>query len=264
MSAGGSFAGTVSQAFAAQSTVIYGATSQPNLVATTEIPIQFCLMENDAILDPGDDELAASYSQQLNDRGICSSYYLHSGYAFYPAYFQRVGLTAEASMAIFQDLQTNEWINDASYFVGTVAELQVAFQLAPAQWPSLLSLSTMERAAVGNLLAVAGAEHQFFAAHNQRTISFLLDACAGGPSSTPTNLEISLNGRLYPNPSGGEIWLDTGAEVVGYQIFDSRGRLRKAGEYRRGERLTLDWSSGLYFFVIEQPEGTTYLRFILD
>ncbi|MEN0047646.1 MAG: hypothetical protein AAF806_11360 [Bacteroidota bacterium] len=173
MSNGGSFSGTFSFFFDAKTSVIYQAGSQQFIAKNTNAATLFCMMPNDDIIQTDGNEDALAHHNILKTRGIRSEYFMNVPYPVYSAYFQRVGIDAVISEAIFEELKTNQVIDNQNFLQFSLEELQEQIQRNPSSWSVLSGLSTRNLIDAVGLLDVAYGGHQFYSNHNKRTINFL-------------------------------------------------------------------------------------------
>lgn len=252
MSNGGSFSGTFSLAFDTQASAVYCASSQTAIANNTDAALLFCLMPNDATIgEEGNTDALANHERLLN-RGGCSRYFMNSAMPIYPAIFERVGLAANTSEAIFEELQNNDFLGDNNYLLLAADALQAHVQQTPQAWPTLSGIPGRAKIDVANLINMATGEHVYYASHNQRTLTFLTDLCdiTTATEEVPDKLAHTL--RAFPNPTTGEITMEGLDGVFPYRIFNAAGQQLGSGVSINNQRLALPEKPGAYLIQVEK------------
>ena len=73
--------------------------------------------------------------------------------------------------------------------------------------------------------------------------------------------------RIYPNPSGSELFVNLGTPLDDFtvRLFDSRGSLVFSNSYESAPEFTIDlgkFNSGIYLIKITQKDGSIVRTFI--
>ncbi|MEM9887515.1 MAG: T9SS type A sorting domain-containing protein [Bacteroidota bacterium] len=252
MSSGGSFSGAFSITFETVASAIYCATSQLGVAQSTESNLQWCLMPNDPVMGLNGIETVKSYAEILKDRRLCSNVFVNRLFPIYPALFQRAGLSATASAAVFEELVRNGFTDDDYIIQAPVEELLSRIQSRPNDWQVLRSLPISMLNGIGSLLSVAYGEHQFFANHNLRTIRFFNHACLA-TSIPPILKRFSKNRHLkiHPNPSSGQIELVDLENPFNWTLYSIDGTPIRSEQGWRDRYITLAVEAGLYLLAVE-------------
>ncbi|MEM8585220.1 MAG: T9SS type A sorting domain-containing protein [Bacteroidota bacterium] len=261
MSSGGSFSAAFSVAFATQASAIYCASSQALVAETTNANLNWCLMPNDLVLEPGAAQNAFQNHQTLLDRGLCSDYFVNRPFPIYPELLQRASLDEATSAAAFQELVDNGFTDSDFILNAPVDDIAADLQASPENWPVLLSLELSQIGLVRNQLSIFYGEHNFFSNHNQRTIQFFNDACSLTSSEEPDRAA-SFHLELYPNPTADYVWLSNISGPYDWAIYDMAGRLLSQERSSSDYRIAIPFQPGLYVLKV-YAEGQLFTECVL-
>lgn len=130
---------------------------------TTTVPTIWCLADHDPIIDR---EEAFDQYQQLIERGVDVSFYVHPQTPLYPLYFvNNEGVDEDASLQLFSDLQSQGYL-DENYFLLDNPRI--------SRWEKHIGLDYSEtvRRHIQDSLFVAYAEHAFYSDCDHRVLKF--------------------------------------------------------------------------------------------
>ncbi len=180
MSNGGFFSSALSSIYKYKAGVNYCSQSSSNLMQTTTIPTQFCMMQNDdnSEVGPAGNAAALSYSNAMNTRGVCSKYFLNVRSPIYTERFARNGtISASQSVAIFNELKSKGYIDSKSYFIGYSDAFLAAFQANKPSFPVINSLTLSQQQVVLEQINLSVTDHHMYSDFNRATLKFLNTQC---------------------------------------------------------------------------------------
>jgi len=165
--------------------ILYLTTGVDTLAVTSKVPQFFALATNDDNLGPTGLSDAQNNSQLLGGRGIATGIYNNPVSPVLAGRFRALSLTnptftAADAQAIWSALKTAGFIDENNYVkaVPTAAALTAAL---PATYQNRSS-------EVSALLAVSGAEREFFSDANARVLAFMGQRVTNAPTPTPGRL----------------------------------------------------------------------------
>jgi hypothetical protein len=180
MSDGGFYSAALSYIYNFKAGVQYCAQGSPNLVQTTTIPTQFCMMRNDDNESVGaaGDAAALSNSNSMNARGVCSKFYINERSPLYPQRFARSGaISSTQGSDIFNELKSRGYIDNKNYFIGSSDTLISDIQNNPANFPVIKSLTLIQIQFMLEQINIAIADHHIYSDYNRATVHFLNSQC---------------------------------------------------------------------------------------
>lgn len=198
---------------------------------------------NPGVGEPGN-ELARIYQMNYKDRGVCTSLHEFQDNPLFPERFDRSSLISETlSKAIFNEIKSNNILDNNNYFIPFSDELEQIVLSNPAKFPVIRALTPAQLRDVQNQVQVTNAEHNFKADINGMSVKFIEEICG-----TTTDLqEVEHGGNtsyMMPNPASDIIYLSAPGP---WQVFNTWGRLMSAGN---GSEIPVDTlTSGLYMVV---------------
>lgn len=180
MSDGGFFSATLSYLYHFKAGVQYCAQGSPGVMQITTIPTQFCMMANDnnpSVGTAGNAEALSNFNS-LNQRGICSKYFINQRSPIYPERFARSGaISTTQSVSIFNELKSKGYIDDHNYYIGYSDVFQNAFQSNPASFPVINSLTPGQQLFVLEQINTSVADHLIYSDYDKATVRFLNNQC---------------------------------------------------------------------------------------
>jgi dienelactone hydrolase len=180
MSNGGNFSASLGTIYHFKAAVSYCAPAGGPIAQTSTTPIQFCMAryDNNENVGPAGNANALANSQTLSGRGICSKYLINEHSPLYPERFARRGdISIAQSAAVFNELKSKGFLDSRNYFIGYSPDLVTAYQANPASFPSLNSLTILQRYYVTQEIDLAVADHQMYSDYNRATLKFLNTQC---------------------------------------------------------------------------------------
>lgn len=181
MSNGGAFSTVLAMMNDFRAAVSYCAPSGARLAALTSVPVLFCMAGHDAnpaVGAKGNAE-ALSNSQVIAGRGICSRYLVKPASPLYAERFARSGeITLKQSLAIFNELKANGYLDDRNYIKGDAASVTEAMNSRAGLFPSLRGLTPALRHFVNDQILLSASDHKMFSDFTAATIRFLRSQCA--------------------------------------------------------------------------------------
>ena len=180
MSDGGAFSAALSYIYSYSAGISYCAPTSTVVTNSSTTPLQFCMAkyDNNAEVGATGDATAQTNSNALLARNICSAYLLHDHSRVYPQRFSRWnGISTGLSASIFNELQSNHWMDSRNYLVAASDTITAHASSNPSAYPVISSLNAGQLNFVSNELDIMYAAHQFFSDYNKTTIHFLQSPC---------------------------------------------------------------------------------------
>jgi hypothetical protein len=180
MSNGGAFSSALSYLYKFKSGVAYCAQGYNLVFNNSTVPFQFCMakFDNNSEVGPAGDSLAQVYSTQLTNRGVCSKYFLHDRSPVYPERFARdSAISLSVSLALFNDLKNNHWLDGKNRLMATSDSITVAFAANPSLYPTYNGLNVLLKQYVADQIDAMYAAHKYFSDLDKTTIHFLDAQC---------------------------------------------------------------------------------------
>ncbi len=254
---GGSFSGNFSYFFNCKAAAIYIASSQSSLVSVSNVPFYFAVMPNDEMIGSSGNSQALDNHNILLSRGICTEYYMNEQMPLYPEYFMRSsGITLSESIAIYNDLVSNQCLNNKKYLIVSPSTIQAMVMDNPSKWKSLTALSNAKRNQVLSLLSVAYGGHEIFSNHCARTIDFFDNLCTATSLSDISNIE---GLHVYPNPSQSLLFIKTdNNHALRYQITNSIGQIILQDKLIGNNIDISGLPTGIYFIQWKDEKGQLF------
>lgn len=180
MSNGGFFSAAIASVYNYKTSVQYCSQGPAILMQNTTIPTQFCMAANDnnpSIGAAGNAD-ALSYSKALNNRGVCSKYFINPRSPIYPERFSRTGaMSTSQSISVFNELKSKGFIDSRNYFIGYSDNFLSAFTANQAGFPVVKALTADQKLAVLEQINLSVADHHIFSDLNRATLKFLNNQC---------------------------------------------------------------------------------------
>ncbi|MGH2566419.1 MAG: hypothetical protein ACRDE5_18010, partial [Ginsengibacter sp.] len=180
MSDGGFFSAALSYIYNFKASVQYCAQGGSNIMQITAIPTQFCMAANDnnESIGAAGNAAALSYFTALNNRGVCSKYYINQRSPIYPERFATDGdISTSQSVAIFNELKSKGFIDNKNYFIGYSDSFISAYQSNPPGFPVINSLTLSQIQTVTAQINIAVADHHIYSDYDRATLKFLNTQC---------------------------------------------------------------------------------------
>ena len=264
MSAGAAYSATLSPIYRFKAGVNYCAPSANLTIALTQTPTMFnmALYDMNENVGPQGNADALQNFQTLQTRGICSRFSAHDRTPLYAERFSRRGdLSVALSTTVFNELKTTGFL-DVKNYAKTPSDSLIAHLLAtPSVYPTLVSLTAIQRAFVFSQIDVSFADHQFYSDYNKRTLRFLKNQCA---PTTPT-IEILENQplRISPNPTADFIRFEVKtSELADISFVDLAGKQVFYSEKNTadGEQIYVGHlPNGLYLVRVRLANGAVWI-----
>lgn len=181
MSDGGFFSAGLSYIYNFKSSVQYCAQGGDNLMQITTIPTQFCMAANDdnSSVGAAGNATALSNFQALNNRAVCSKYFVNPRSPVYPERFARSGtMSTTQSAAAFNELKSKGFIDSKNYFIGYSDSFTSAYTSNPSGFPVFNGLTTAQKQAVLAEINLSVADHHIYSDFNRATVKFLNTQCS--------------------------------------------------------------------------------------
>ncbi len=229
MAAAGFSAGGVFSAFSTglmhwQSAVSHNGPGDPTNAAFINIPALFSMCQNDdhPAVGPVGNQATSVLVQTLRSQGKCAQYHLLRPSPLYPQRFRRIpGIYAAKSAALFNELDLNGCLDAKRYLTKSPNQITAQIAAEPAKWPTLLSFNDTLRQWIKDELAVNYTSHHLHTDIMAADLAFLLRGCS--PVLDVQTIENEALVSIFPNPTSGEIWLET--EFARARVFDLAGQL---------------------------------------
>ncbi len=154
----------------------YCASGRADLPSLTNTPTFWFLATQDRNEEVGPQAIpeVQGYSAQLVARGVRTGLRLHQPVPLHPARFARVaGVSLAQSAALLAELQAAGDVGADGAVLTPLDVLSAQVKAQPARYPVLGTLPLALRLAVGDELASAYADHQFFGDEAAATLDFL-------------------------------------------------------------------------------------------
>jgi len=149
-------------------------------VNTTKSGIQFCLeqLDNNSTMGLSGNISAINNSQSIQNRGVCSKYFINIASPLYPERFARNTLISKAlSGQIFTEIQNAGLLKSNNKFIGYASNLWNAVKSSPQKFPVTSGLSVTQQNIVTEQLNCITTAHQFFSDHDKLTMRFFNNPC---------------------------------------------------------------------------------------
>lgn len=181
MSDGGFFSAALANIYSYTSSIQYCSQGPTALMQSTTVPTQFCMQANDDNESVGEagDAAALSFSNALNNRGICSKYYVNQRCPLYTARFSRNGkISVSLSESIFTELKSKGYLDNRNYFIGTSNSALVnAYTTNPSSFPVMSTLSGQQFQIVTSEISKSIATHNMYSDYDKATLKYLDSPC---------------------------------------------------------------------------------------
>jgi len=270
MGTGGEFSLLVSNVLNFRAVVPYCAKGNSEILDETQVFTQWCMAandESDLVGENGNDE-AASFSQELENRTVCTRYLENEASPFYAGrLLSDPSITIELVNQIFEDLQGQSLIEN-NYLTSSGKSIAELAQQQPQNFQSLAELTDNQLTFVFDQMDVAFAAHQFYSDFNRQTLAFFKSFC-GTDTIFPNNImkfEEAFSFHIFPNPAQQLIHISLNDEVIHQvletTIVDISGRI----VYRyNGFKPTIELTglqSGVYFMRLDLVNKHKISKFI--
>ncbi len=180
MSDGGFFSAALSNIYNFKASIQYCSQGPANLMATTNIPTQFCMAANDnnpSIGAAGNAD-ALSFAHDLSTRGVCSKYYLNPRSPIYPERFARTAeMTISQSISIYNELKSKGFLDNKNYFKGYSDSFLNPYTTNPGSFPVFNALSGPQKQAVLEQINLSVADHHIYSDLSRASLKFLNTRC---------------------------------------------------------------------------------------
>ncbi len=222
-SAGGAFTEYVAYALQWKAAVNHNTPGNALLSENSTVPYYHCISENDNHPDvgpAGNLEAKAHYQNYLN-RDACVEFEAFAAMPLFPERFDRSPLINKTlSVAIFNEINANNGLDDAHFLNGLYSELEQIVLANISAFPVIASLTAGQRNHLKDQIQTTNAEHHFKADFNGRTIAFIENVCFTTASQDLDPDRIK-HISIQPNPASEFIYIH-GAQH--YEIYHSSGR----------------------------------------
>ncbi len=257
MSAGGAFSTGFSLAFSTVASATYCASGQMAVMEATQSAILFCMMPNDEVIgQEGNDDAIENYNY-LVGAGKCTDYFMNYPFPIYPEYFARVGLNLQQSQNVFNEILSNDFLDENHFLTASASTLQAHIQLNQSLWTQFLSLTILQKFAVANLIGVAYGSHEFYSNHNKRTIDFFDHLCET-PNAITSQTGRNFSFTIFPNPASEMVYLMSDKLDYSVVVTNIKGQIVFAN--KNVQQIDVSkLSSGLYFIrVVSSHEAENF------
>lgn len=254
-SAGGAFSEFVANVLNWRAAINHNSPGNEQISLNGHIPyiVSISLNDRHPAVGPEGNAMARANIQNYHNRGICAHLHEYEIQPLFPERFDRSPYINESlSRSIFNEIKSNNLMNEENYLIGVFSELQQIVLNNPSRFPVIISLTGLQLGHLENQIAVTNAEHNIKADINGRTLHFIEKLC-GAPSSTNETTGHSTVLQLWPNPvhdrlhiGGSGTWL----------IFDLTGKEIVRGQHETAE--VGSFAPGLYIV----QRGSSVARFI--
>jgi hypothetical protein len=180
MSYGGGFSAFLSAHYKFKAGISYCASAPSNLINQSNTPLQFCMAKFDDHPSVGEQGNTRAFNnfQTLTARSVCSAYYLHDRSPAYPERFaRRNDISSITSIAIFNELKTNKWLNEENYLLAPIEDILSSVQANPTSYPILNGITNEQKSFVAGQISVMLGEHKFYSDYNRASIKFINSLC---------------------------------------------------------------------------------------
>ncbi|WP_460763786.1 alpha/beta hydrolase family protein [Niabella terrae] len=180
MSNGGNFSTALATIAGFKAAISYCAPSGDQIAQMTRTPLQFCMarFDENPSVGPEGNIRAQANAEALEARGICSNYRIKERSPLYPERFARNGeISLGQSAAVFQELQSNHFIDSNNYFIGTTDALKAAYAARPDDFPRLAALPAAQQIFVLAQAGLALSGHSMYSDYNRAALRFLNQQC---------------------------------------------------------------------------------------
>ena len=262
MSAGGAFSTGFSVAFSTLASATYCASGQMAVMEATQSAILFCMMPNDEVIgQEGNDDAIENYNY-LVDEGKCTDYFMNYPFPIYPEYFARVGLSLQQSQNVFNEILSNEFLDGNRFLTADASILQAHIQSNQSLWSNFLSLSGLQKVAVGNLIGVAYGSHEFYSNHNKRTIDFFDHLCET-PNAITSQTDRNFSYTIFPNPASDMVYLMSDKLDYSVVVTNIKGQIVFAN--KNVQQIDVSkLSTGLYFIRVVSSDGAENFKLMVE